>query len=245
MVDNELKKSVKSYTEIQRDDLTGLVAQRLGYNTVDDFYNALGYGEILLTKVFPKIKAEFDKVFKDDIAEQKELVTEQNIKLAAPAKNLKSNSGIVVDGESGCMVKFAKCCNPLPGDRVIGFITKGYGISIHKRDCPNVTDAMKQDYDPARWVEAHWETGGEKARDGVYEALLQIVSYDRIGLLADVSVALADMKVSILSVNTVKRGEDQALINLKISCKNTEHYNSIVSRLKSLKDIIDVTRGYA
>ena len=245
MVDNELKKSFKSYTEIQRDDLTGLVAQRLGYNTVDDFYNALGYGEILLTKVFPKIKAEFEKVFKDDIAEQKELVTEQNIKLAAPAKNLKSNSGIVVDGESGCMVKFAKCCNPLPGDRVIGFITKGYGISIHKCDCPNVTDAMKQDYDPARWVEAHWETGGEKARDGVYEALLQIVSYDRIGLLADVSVALADMKVSILSVNTVKRGEDQALINLKISCKNTEHYNSIVSRLKSLKDIIDVTRGYA
>ncbi len=244
MIDVELKKSLRPYTEKQRDDVTGIVAARFGFNTCDDFYNALGYGELSLTKIFPKIKDEFDKLFKDEMAEQQE-VTEKNIKLSSGVKNLKSDSGIVVDGEKGCMVKFAKCCNPLPGDRVIGFITKGYGISIHKRDCPNVTEAMKQAYDLSRWVEAHWETRGGRDSDGVYEALLQIVSYDRIGLLADVSVALADMKVSILSVNTVKKGDEQVLLNLKISCKNTEHYNSIVSRLKSLKDVIDVTRGYA
>jgi GTP pyrophosphokinase len=168
------------------------------------------------------------------------------VKTVEKPKNLKNNSGIIVDGARGCMVKCAKCCNPLPGDDIIGFITKGFGISIHKKDCPNVTEAMTQSYDPTRWVEAHWENGsGDRDDAGVYEALIQIVSYDRIGLLADVSVALADMKVSILSVNTMKRGEDQALLNLKISCKNTEHYNSIVSRLKSLKDVIDVTRGYA
>lgn len=245
MIDNELKKIFKGFTEKQREEATWAVAARFGYNICDDFYNALGYGEILLTKMFPKIKDEFEKMFKDEFLEPPTPVTEQNIKLATPAKNLKSNSGIVVDGESGCMVKFAKCCNPLPGDKVIGFITKGYGISIHKKDCPNVTDTMSQSYDPTRWVEAHWEVGGNKESDGVYEALIQIVSYDRIGLLADVSVALADMKVSILSVNTMKRGDEQALINLKISCKNTEHYHSIVSRLKSLKDVIDVTRGYA
>ncbi len=244
MIDGELKKSLRPYTEKQRDEATGTVSARFGFNTLDDFYNALGYGELTLTKVFPKIKDEFDKFFKDEIAEQKPQITEENIKLAS-AKNLKSNSGIVVDGEKGCMVKFAKCCNPLPGDRVIGFITKGYGISIHKQDCPNVTESMKQEYDPSRWVEAHWETSGDRPSDGVYEALLQIVSYDRLGLLADVSVTLADMKVSILSVNTVKKGEDQVVMNLKISCKNTEHYHSIVSRLKSLKDVIDVTRGYA
>jgi GTP pyrophosphokinase len=244
MIDGELKKSLRPYTEKQRDEATGVVSARFGYNTLDDFYNALGYGELTLTKVFPKIKDEFDKFFKDEIAEQKPQITEENIKLA-PAKNLKSNSGIVVDGEKGCMVKFAKCCNPLPGDKVIGFITKGFGISIHKQDCPNVTENMKHEYDPARWVEAHWENSGDRQTDGVYEALLQIVSYDRIGLLADVSVALADMKVSILSVNTVKKGEEQVLINLKISCKNTEHYHSIVSRLKSLRDVVDVTRGYA
>ena len=245
MIDTELKKTLRAYTEKQRDDCTWAVAARFGYNTCDDFYNALGYGEILMTKMFPRIKAEFDKLFKDEMSEQKEPVTQENIKLSTPAKNLKSNSGIVVDGESGCMVKFAKCCNPLPGDGVIGFITKGYGISIHKRECPNVVVAMKQAYDPERWVEAHWENADARSGDGVYETLLQIVTFDRLGLLADISVALADMKVSILSVNTVKKGEEQVLINLKISCKNTEHYHSIVSRLKSLKDVIDVTRGYA
>ncbi len=245
MIDAELRKTLHPYTEKQRDAAVGAVATRAGYNTCDDFYNALGYGEITLAKIFPKIKEEFESFFKDEIAEQKANMTEQDIKLSAPAKNLKSDSGIIVDGERGCMVKFAKCCNPLPGDKVIGFITKGYGISIHKRDCPNVTAAMQQEYDPSRWVEAHWEHQGNSSNAGVYEALLQITSYDRIGLFADVSVALADMRVSILSINTVKRGDDKVLLNLKISCKNTEHYNSIVSRLKSLKDVVDVTRGYA
>ena len=245
MIDGELKKTLRPYTEKQRDEAVGSVASRFGFNSLDDFYNALGYGELLLTKVFPKIKDEFDKFFKEEQAEQKEIVTQENIKLSVPNKNLKSNSGIIVDGERGCMVKFAKCCNPLPGDRVIGFITKGYGISIHKRDCPNVTESMKQDYDPSRWVEAYWENDNGHVKDSVYEALVQIVSYDRIGLLADVSVALAEMKVSILSVNTVKKGDEQVLINLKISCKNTEHYHAIVSRLKSLKDVLDVTRGFA
>ena len=244
MIDAELKKLLRPYTEKQRDDSASVVAARFGFNTLDDFYNALGYGELNLAKVYPKIKDEFDKFFKDEIAEQKPVVTQENIKLAS-AKNLKNNSGIVVDGEKGCMVKFAKCCNPLPGDKVIGFITKGYGISIHKQDCPNVIQSKSQEYDPTRWVEAHWENSGDRPSDGVYEALLQILTYDRIGLLADVSVTLADMKVAILSVNTVKKGEEQVVINLKISCKNTEHYHSIVARLKSLRDVIDVTRGYA
>ena len=158
-------------------------------------------------------------------------------------KNLKSNSGIIVDGESGCLVKFAKCCNPLPGDNVIGFITKGYGISIHKCDCPNVESARKNGTDATRWVDAHWENAGRSNDE--YEAMLQITTYDRIGMLADISVALADMRVSILQINTQNRPDTQTtIINLKISCKNVDHFSSIVSRLNSLKDVISVVRGY-
>ena len=187
---------------------------------------------------------EFEKFFKDEIAQKTPEVTSENIKLAAPPRKLKRDGGIVVDGESGCAVKFAKCCNPLPGDRIIGFVTKGYGISVHKCDCPNVLEAKAKDYDPSRWVETHWE-GGETGRESEYEALLQIICYDRLGMLADVSVALADMRVSILSVNTVARPDEKVILNLKIVCKNTEHYNSIVSRIRSLRDVIDVVRGYA
>lgn len=196
------------------------------------------------SKTYTKLREEFDRAVKPEAVEEP-VVTEQTIQVAEKPKNLKSNSGIVVDGESGCVVKFAKCCNPLPGDDVIGFITKGYGISIHKCDCPNVVSARtRADDDATRWVEAHWDNGGVENRSSQYEAMLQILTDDNIGVLADISVALADMRVSILQVNTARRQSGEALINLKISCKNTEHYASIVSKLKSLKSVINVTRGY-
>ena len=160
-------------------------------------------------------------------------------------RNLKSNSGIVVDGESGCQVKFAKCCNPLPGDDVIGFVTKGYGISIHKRDCPNVIESMKNEANKDRWKSAHWESDVQDQSRNVYEALLQLFTEDRVGMLADVAVALADMKVAILQVNSQKRTQGRCIISLKISCKNIEHYNSIVARLRSLNGVESVGRGFS
>ena len=160
-------------------------------------------------------------------------------------RNLKSNSGIIVDGESGCMVKFAKCCNPLPGDEVVGFVTKGYGISIHKKDCPNVIEGMKSEENAHRWKEAHWELGDQGSPKDVYEALLQLFTEDRVGMLADVAVALADMKVAILHVNSQKRTNGRCIISLKISCKNIDHYNSIVSRLRTLDGVESVARGFS
>ena len=159
--------------------------------------------------------------------------------------NLKHNSGVVVDGADGCAVKFAKCCNPLPGDEVVGFVTKGYGISIHKHDCPNVLQGQNDPDLRDRWKTAHWEGSEADSGKSVYEALLQIHALDAMGVLAAITVALADMKVSILHINSQKAGDDRAIINLKISCKNVEHYNSIVSRLRSLKNILDVTRGFS
>ena len=195
------------------------------------------------SKTYTKLKDAFDRVVKPDVVEEP-VVVEPTIQVAEKPKNLKSDSGIVVDGERGCAVKFAKCCNPLPGDEVIGFITKGFGISIHKCDCPNVKEAQaRSDDDKSRWVEAHWEKGGAENKNSQYEAMLQIITDDNIGVLAAISVALADMRVAILQVNTVRK-QDSALINLKVSCKNTEHYASIVSKLKSLKSVISVTRGY-
>ena len=244
MIDGELKKYGRSYTESQKLEIVTATAARFGYNSAEDLYNALGYGGVVPAKTYSKLKDEFDKVIKPEIVEEA-VTAEPTIQVAEKPKNLKSNSGIVVDGASGCVVKFAKCCNPLPGDEVIGFITKGYGISIHKCDCPNVVNARaREDDDASRWVDAHWDNGGLENRTSQYEAMLQIVTDDNIGVLADISVALADMRVAILQVNTIRRPSGEAWINLKISCKNTEHYGSIVSRLRSLKSVISVTRGY-
>ncbi len=245
IVDGEFKKYGRSYTDTQRNEIVAAVGQKVGFMSADDFYNTIGYGGMTLSKVASKLREEFDKVVKVVEPEiSKADVKAENIKTATP-KNIKSNSGIIVDGADGCLVKFARCCNPLPGDDVIGFITKGYGISIHKSDCPNVINGMTNPENKDRWVEAHWESGEEPSSSDLYEAQLKIHVYDRIGILADISVALSEMKVFILQINTVKGQTDKSTVNLKISCKNVAHYHSIVSKLKSLDGVIDVSRGFS
>ena len=243
-VDGEFKRYAYACTEAQKNEIVSNVASRIGFNSVDDLYNTLGYGGLPLSKIAHKLKDEFDRVVKTD--DEEEIITEASqVKVADKPHNIKSDSGIIVDGEYGCMVKFAKCCNPLPGDSVVGFVTKGYGISIHKADCPNVVEGMQNPANSDRWVEAHWELPVAGARHSVYEALIQIYAYNTITLIADITGTLADMKVSILQINSQKRSNERIIINLKISCKNIEHYKSIVSRLKDLSGVESVARGFS
>ena len=143
-------------------------------------------------------------------------------------------------------VKFARCCNPLPGDEVIGFVTKGYGISIHKRDCPNAVAGMTNPEQADRWLSAEWDveefTGGTKP---VYEVSLTIYAENDIRLVSNITTALADMKVTLLAINTKKRTDDDIIIQLTVGCKNVDHYNSILSRLKQVPRVRNIERGGA
>ena len=155
-----------------------------------------------------------------------------------------SSGRIIVDGEEGCAVKFARCCNPLPGDPVVGFITKGYGISVHKHNCRNIALGMK---DPAfrdRLVNVRWDTAAmsDSSRD-LYEAVIKVYAENHISLLADVTAALAEMRVTLVSVNTKKRVEDEMIIQLTVGCRNSEHFDSIVSKLRSVPHVKHITRG--
>ena len=254
-VDAEIKKIAPRVPEAKRAEAVATVAAKMGYATADDMYNSIGYGELPIAKPMRRLKEELEAMMPTELPEESAAVKPsvakmtaedvQQVATAARPHNLKHNSGIVVDGAEGCAVKFAKCCNPLPGDEVVGFVTKGYGISIHKQDCPNVLQGRDNPDLAGRWKPAHWEGAVGDASKSVYEALLQVHTLDTVGVLADITVALADMKVSILHINSQKAGVDRVIINLKISCKNVEHYNSIVSRLRSLKNILDVTRGFS
>ena len=244
MIDGEFRKQNIKLDEQGRLEVVNAVASRIGFASADDLYNGVGYGGISISKLVNKIKEESAKLIEPE-TDAVEITEESLSQKAVKPKNLKSNSGIIVDGESGCQVKFAKCCNPLPGDEVIGFITKGYGISIHKKDCPNVIEGKKLENNKDRWKEAHWETSAQESSRNVYEALLQLFTEDRVGMLADVAVALADMKVAILQVNSQKRTNGRCIISLKISCKNIDHYNSIVARLRSLDGVESVGRGFS
>ncbi len=241
-IERELHRYGRSYTAEQRGEIVANVAARVGMQTVDDLYNMLGYGGISLSKIATKLRDEFDRVVKES-APAAPLAIEE-VKTASN-RRVKMTGGVIVDGEDGCVTKFAHCCNPLPGDQIIGFITRGYGVSIHKIDCPNVLRGQESEESRDRFISAHWEYGAaEESTADVYEALVTVYAENSITLLAELTTTLADMKVSLLQINTQKRGVDNMLINMTVGCKNTNHYTSIVSRLKNIPSVISVTRGF-
>lgn len=238
-IEREFRRFGRAYTEEQRDEIVANVARRIGMQDTDDLYNMLGYGGMPLSKISAKLRDEFDRIVRGP---QTELHPEE-IKLTG-SRQMKATGGVIVDGEDGCVTKFARCCNPLPGDNIIGFITRGYGVSIHKIDCQNVLRGQADPEQRDRFINAHWTYGSaDEGAGGLYESLITVTAESSISLLADITAALADMKVSLLGINTQKKGSDMMLVNLTVGCKNIGHYNSIVSRLKSVRSVISVSRG--
>ena len=245
MVDAEIRHWSKLCTEARRNEIVATVGKRLGFMSADDLYNTLGYGGISMGKLSGKLRDEYERAMAAlETETASEPMTVEQIKTVAPKKP-HSTGGIVVDGAQGCQVKFARCCNPLPGDEVVGFITNGFGISIHKQDCPNVKLSQSNPDNADRWVEAHWESNENGADQSMYEAQITLYVCDRMGIVADISMALSEMRVFLLQINTTNSASGFSIINLKISCKNVEHYRSIVSRLKSIDGVTDITRGFS
>ena len=245
-VEKEVKRFCKVYTETQLNDIISQIAKRIGISNADDFYNTLGFGGISLQRFMPKLKEEFEKL---NIPENDKILTPEDeilkVKTVSSTKRTRTHSGIIIDGEAGCQVKFAKCCNPLPGDKIVGFVTRGFGVSVHKSDCPNVVASRRVEENLSRWVVAEWERPDNMSNSQeTYEAMLQITANDEIGVIAAISMTLADMKVSISQINTQATKNGDMVINLLIGCKNTSHYAAIVSKLRSISSIISVSRGF-
>ena len=246
-VEKEVRKISKNFSEEQIEEVITLIGKRVGIQDADDFYNTIGFGGLSISRFIPKMKEEFEKI---SSANQPPLTTEEElsrIKLASEEKGKRNRNtgGVIIDGEKGCHVKFAKCCNPLPGDKIVGFVTRGFGVSVHKADCPNVTNSRKNEDNISRWVRAEWDASeGQASSDETYEATIQIVVDDVIGVLADISSSLANMKVSIKSINTAVRKSGEAVFNLVIGCKSIAHYQSIVSKIKCVPAVISVTRSF-
>ena len=218
-------------------DIVTAVGKRFGMSDGNDLYNAIGFGGLAITKIEAKIHNEYLRRFKTK-EQAKEIVSIE----PTPEANRrhKSTSGVIVDGEDGCAVKFAKCCNPLPGEKIIGFITKGYGISVHKADCPNISAAFSKEENVNRFVKVEWDEASASHKS-TYESAIQIFVNNRISILADVSMALAEMRVDIVSISTKNIG-DATTMNMVISCKDINHFNSIIAKIRSIKDVIRVTR---
>ena len=243
-LDREIARLARNTTESQRTEIIGAVAKRVGMQEADDLCNAIGYGGLAISKILPKLKDEVEKRIKPE--EEPKIIEAGDVKTApAPVTSSGKSGGIIIDGERGCAFKFAKCCNPLPGDSIIGFITKGYGVSIHKHDCPNVINGMKSEEFFHRWIRAEWDLAEVKQSGvGIFEAVTQIYADNDISVIANITAALAEMRVSIIQINSRKHGEDNVIISLKFTCKDTSHFHSVVSRLKNIPHVNNVVRGF-
>jgi len=164
---------------------------------------------------------------------------EKEIKIIPVQKRKTASGGVVVEGIDNCLVKFAKCCTPLPGDYICGFITKGYGVSIHKVECPNARQGMEKS--PDRWLKAHWD---ENASTSAFTASIRLETRESIGVMAAVASAMAEMKVSInsISAKTHNTDKDLGVISMSFEVRDVEHLNAIIAKLKKVRDVLEITR---
>ena len=246
MLEKELRRLGHAFTAVEAEKIFAATAERVGMQSLDDLFDTVGYGGISLSRIAVRLKEESSRFLRAQAAAQPQkspdeaaLATIQE-KSRAHAKK-KSSGGVVVDGAEGCLLKFARCCNPLPGDAIIGFVTRGFGVSVHKRDCPNAVAGVADPTQADRWLAAHWEQ--KETESKVYEASLSLLTEDKIGVLAEVSAALAEMKVPVLTINVAPPKDDRAIIHLTVGCRDTEHYHAIVARLSAVPTVIRITRN--
>ena len=232
-VEREFRRNAIRLDDAQREAFVLQLGQKQRLNSADDFYAAVGYGGVSLSKMMPHIKDDYQKLIKSGKGEEVELKT-------VPIKPKKTHSdGVVIEGIENCLVKFSRCCNPLPGDDIIGFITRGHGVSVHKRDCTNVPHHIELAQEPERWIKAYWD--GEVKEE--FKATLTITTMNRIGLLMDITTQLASMKVDIHAVNTKTNKDGRAAISLVISVNGAEHLKSVMTKLSKVNGVLDVERG--
>ena len=233
-VEREFRRNNIILPEKQMAEFLQKIAEKQRCATVDDLYASIGYGGISLTKIIPKIREEYNKLIKENEPKQEEPLPE----VQPQKKVMKSPEGIIIEGIDNCLVKFSRCCDPLPGDEIIGFITRGHGVSIHTRTCSNVPRNLAFAAEPERWVRATWDTKTTNS----YRVTLGITCVNRVGMLADVSGQIANMHVMIHSIFTKETKDTHTIIYVTVTVNSASHLRSLSEKLKKIKGVVSVER---
>ena len=239
--ESELKRCGVTLKELTTEENLPVILKKLSFKSLDDMYAAIGYGGVTSLKLIGRLREDIQRILHQHQAErQAEVPVEGQPEVTRPAVPVREHSeqGIVVEGLSNCLVKFSKCCSPVPGDEIVGFITRGYGVSVHRKDCPNADPARRPPEEAGRWIKVSW---GGKTRES-YRTNLQVVSKDRPNLLVDISTILSAAKVHVSSLNARSTADGFALISLAVDVSDSQQLQAVMRRLEQISGVMRVTR---
>jgi GTP pyrophosphokinase len=240
-IERELKKLGMTYNQLFKNDWIEPTLKKFNFNSIDDMFSAIGYGGISASKVISKLREEYRKKNPeepDEDQEQELLAKQEKDKEKDKEKKKKSipENGVIVKGIDNCLVRLSRCCNPVPGDNIIGYITRGRGVSVHRSDCTNVVSNVNED---ERLIEVKWYTAANVA----YKADITVMANDRTALLMELTNTIGEAKIPLKAINARTTRDQIAIINLTLEIIDTEQLDKIIKKLKKIDSVFDVTRN--
>ena len=242
--DAELRHCGIAMKDVLDPEFLPVLLKKVAYPTLDDLYAAIGYGGFTAQKAVSRIQGELqrrqqqrqqEQMLAEAVAEPKEDVKPADT--PKQPKSVKSEQGIIVEGLDNCLVKFSKCCTPVPGDDIVGFITRGYGVSVHRADCPNASEEKRKEQ-PGRWIHVSWGTDTNDS----YPTTIEAVCKDRLNLLLDISSALSTTKTFVLGLNSRSTEDGFAIIRIEIQIKDGAQLSTLMNKLHQISGVLQVNR---
>ena len=237
----EVKRTGVSLKELTAEENLPGILKRLAYKSLDDMYAAIGYGGVTSLKLIGRLREDIQRILKmhqEERAAEVPLKDEPEKTRPAVHKRTKSEQGIIVEGLNNCLVKFAKCCTPVPGDDIVGFITRGYGVSVHRADCPNADPTRRKPEEEGRWIKVSW---ADNTRED-YRTTLEVVAKDRLNLIMDISTVLSSTKTRVTNLSARSTSDGFALITIEVGVADSEQLCTVRRRLEQVSGIMRVTR---
>ena len=238
--ESEMKRAGLPLTAITDPELEPQLLRKLAFDTWDDLYAAIGYGGLTAVKAVGRIRDDINKSIK--AAQVAEKAPQSPLRLYPDSETVKQNrhavNGVIVEDIDSCMIKFAKCCTPVPGDAIVGFITKGFGVSVHRADCPNAQN-REDPKQAGRWVRVRWANQEEQP----FETTLELDCITRDGLVLDVAQALTTARVRVKELSGRDLANGRSAITVRFEVKNTAELNAIRGKLLNIRDVTGSKRG--
>ena len=239
MFEAELKRNNLNMANLNDDDVKKQILKKIAVNSIDDMFAAIGYGGMTATRAVNRIKDELLRISKHTVPKTALDKLNEQVEKHQKQTEMHDVFGVLVEGQPGCLIKFSRCCTPVPGDDIVGFITRGYGVSVHRTDCANYISGQKDSVDGGRWIGVNWV---ERPNEH-YMTTLKIEAQERGGLLMDLATVLNAMSARVKSLSTRDAGSNKSTATVTLEVANLEELKSIVARIGSISGVQRVTRA--